>query len=171
MIIRACLTFLVCTLLLSCRSGFTAVNYRTDVDPASFNSVAVMPFDLSMARKPRPGADARMRAEFIRQLAGLGYSVRAAEAVDFALKESPVRGKADLAGMNTAAAILKVQGFIFAQLSYETGTADRTVREHLRIDLVAPDGNYIWNITLVDERDFENAMVSLKRQMQESSAK
>lgn len=168
---RTCLAGLCCCLLLSCKSGFTAVNYRTDIDPASFSKVAVLPFDLSMQKDLQPGAAEKLRAEFIRQLAGLGYSVRSAEAVDSALKDAPVSGKADASGMKRAALILKVDGFAFARLSYQTGAADRTVREHLRIDLVAPDGNEIWSITLVDERDFENAMVSLKRQMQESSEK
>ena len=143
-------------------------NYRTDIEHSAFKNLAVLPFDLSQERESEPGADTRMRSEFVRQLTRLGYTVRPSETVDLALKGSPVIGKADIAGMRKAASVLDVQGFVFAQLTYETGTHDRKVKEYLRIALVSPGGDEVWHITMVDERSFENAIAALKRQMQES---
>lgn len=168
MIIRICLVFVSCTLILSCKSGFTAVNYRTDVEQSTFKNLAILPVDLAQQRQTAPGAAARMRSELATQLTGLGYTIRASETVDIGLKGSPISGKADIAGMRKAASVLHVQGFVFTQLTYETTTYDRKIREHLRIALVSPGGEEVWHITMVDERSFENAIAALKRQMQES---
>lgn len=145
------------------------MSYQNGIPHQSFDHVAVLPFDLSADNKRRPGEDADLRARFARHLSEIGYTVITGEQVDSALKNTPIKDRTDLAGMKKAAAVLDVEAFVFARLSYETRTSDRTVREFLRVDLVSPEGREFFRIQMVDERDFGQAMESLKRQIQESA--